>query len=428
MSRSIKIYVKVLKFKTYRIILKTSSMLLIFISFSLSAVQISQILTVRVWPFDTYTRIMLENKNNLKITNVVIKNPERLVINISNINLNTALKKIFKIKPNSFYIKQIHIRQHNSSVVRLVFELKKKIKSRIYIVPSNGNHKYCYIIDLYPIDSIDQIAIFIQNKKWYKSKLFSNNSIIIKNVALYAFNLQLKRIITIVLDPGHGGTDSGAISYRGNREKDIVLAIAKRLKRKIEKQTNMRAILTRDVDVFVPLGIRVQKARELKADLFVSIHADAFVESTARGSSVFVLSEKGASSTVARWLTNKENEVDLIIGGINIKLHDKQLASVLLDLSTTAQINDSLRVGKAVLNEISNINKLHRGSVEQASFAVLKAPDIPSILIEIAFISNPKEEARLTNNYYQNNMANAIFTGIKKYFAKNPPLAKNTIT
>jgi N-acetylmuramoyl-L-alanine amidase len=168
----------------------------------------------------------------------------------------------------------------------------------------------------------------------------------------------------------------------------------------------------------------VEKARKVQADLFVSIHADAFVQASARGSSVFVLSEKGASSSAARWLANKENEADNI-GGVNVQSHDKQLASVLFDLSTTAQINDSLKLGKAVLGEIGGINRLHKGSVEQAGFAVLKAPDIPSILIETAFISNPEEEARLKDNDYQDQLADAVVKGIRHYFAKNPPLAKS---
>ncbi|NHZ61809.1 AMIN domain-containing protein [Massilia sp. CCM 8694] len=235
------------------------------------------------------------------------------------------------------------------------------------------------------------------------------------------------RMMTIALDPGHGGEDPGAIGASGTREKDIVLAIAKRLKFKLEEQPNMRVMLTRDGDYFVPLGVRVDKARKVQADLFVSIHADAFMLPTARGSSVFVLSEKGATSTAARWLANKENLADAI-GGVNIQSHDKQIASVLLDLSTTAQINDSMKLGKAVLGEISGIAKLHKGSVEQAGFAVLKAPDIPSILIETAFISNPEEEAKLRDNGYQDQIAAAITKGIKRYFAANPPLAKGRQT
>ena len=234
-------------------------------------------------------------------------------------------------------------------------------------------------------------------------------------------------MVTIALDPGHGGEDPGAIGANGSREKDIVLAVAKRLKAKLEALPNTRVMLTRDGDYFVPLGQRVQKARKVQADLFVSIHADAFVSPTARGSSVFVLSEKGASSSAARWLANDQNKADLI-GGTNIATQDKLLASVLFDLSTTAQINDSLKLGKAVLREIGGINRLHKNAVEQAGFAVLKAPDIPSILVETAFISNREEEAKLRDEGYQNQLADAITKGIKRYFADNPPMAKSRLT
>ena len=239
---------------------------------------------------------------------------------------------------------------------------------------------------------------------------------------------KVARMITIALDPGHGGEDPGAIGANGSREKDIVLAIAKRLKAKLEQMPNTRVMLTRDGDYFVPLGTRVQKARKVQADLFVSIHADAWISPTARGSSVFVLSEKGASSSAARWLANDQNKADLIGGANMTGTADKHLASVLFDLSTTAQINDSLKLGKAVLKEIGGINRLHKASVEQAGFAVLKAPDIPSILVETAFISNPQEEARLNDNAYQDQLANAITNGIRRYFADNPPMAKSRQT
>ena len=240
---------------------------------------------------------------------------------------------------------------------------------------------------------------------------------------------KVARMVTIALDPGHGGEDPGAIGARGSREKDIVLAVAHRLKAKLEQLPNTRVMLTRDGDFFVPLNTRVQKARKVQADLFVSIHADAWVSPTARGSSVFVLSEKGASSSAARWLANDQNRADLV-GGVNLAggSADKQLASVLFDLSTTAQITDSLKLGKAVLKEIGGINRLHKAAVEQAGFAVLKAPDIPSILVETAFISNPEEEARLNDNAYQDQLANAITNGIRRYFADNPPMAKSRQT
>jgi N-acetylmuramoyl-L-alanine amidase len=230
-------------------------------------------------------------------------------------------------------------------------------------------------------------------------------------------------MLTIALDPGHGGEDPGASGRTGLREKDVVLRIAHRLKTLIDTQPNMRAYLTRDGDYFVPLHVRVQKARRVRADLFVSIHADAWIKPSASGSSVFALSHRGASSSAARWMANKENAADLI-GGVNLGSHDEQVAKVLLDLSTTAQIHDSLKLGNVFLEEIKKINRLHKDSVEQASFAVLKAPDIPSILVETAFISNPNEEALLKSNAHQDKLAMAMFTGIQRYLTTNPPLAR----
>jgi len=444
MSSSSEIRSKSLKSKTRRTILKAGGSLLIAVLTPLPA-QASQILAVRVWPSEDYTRVTLENDSNLKITNFIVKNPDRLVVDIEGIDLNSTLKDLVaKIQPNDPYIKQVRVAQNRPNVVRLVFDLKDEIKPQVFTLEPVGDYKYRFVIDLYPATPPDPIASLIQKGNWPKevqpdtkaplaeakpeaapAPAASDDAQLTKTAP--DGKLQLTRMITIALDPGHGGEDPGAIGSRGNREKDIVLSIAKRLKKKIEEQPNMRVMLTRDADFFVPLGMRVQKARKVQADLFVSIHADAFVQRTARGSSVFALSDKGASSTAARWMANRENSADMI-GGVNIKTHDKELASVLLDLSTTAQINDSLRVGNAVLKEIGGINKLHRGAVEQAGFAVLKAPDIPSILIETAFISNPEEEAKLTDNGYQDDMADAIMNGIKKYFAKNPPLAKNKLT
>ncbi|MPW16222.1 AMIN domain-containing protein [Paraburkholderia sp. CNPSo 3157] len=235
------------------------------------------------------------------------------------------------------------------------------------------------------------------------------------------------RLLTVAIDPGHGGEDPGAIGGSGTYEKHVALDIAKKLRAKIDAQPNMRAMMTRDADFFVPLNVRVQKARRVGADLFVSIHADAFTTPEASGSSVFALSEHGASSAAARWMANKENSSDQI-GGINIKSADASVNRALFDMSTTAQIRDSMRYGTFVLKEIGGINRLHKGSVEQAGFAVLKAPDIPSILVETAFISNPDEERRLNDDAYREKMANAILSGIKRYFAANPPLAKSRMT
>ena len=247
------------------------------------------------------------------------------------------------------------------------------------------------------------------------------------------------RLIIIAVDPGHGGEDPGAIGPGGTREKDVVLQIAQRLRDRINQaevnlqvgsgagqggRAAMRAFLTRDADYFVPLHVRVQKARRVQADLFVSIHADAFMTPTARGASIFALSQRGASSTAARWMADKENQADQV-GGLNIKAADTQVQRALLDMSTTAQINDSLKLGASLLREIGNVGKLHKPKVEQAGFAVLKAPDIPSVLVETAFISNPEEESRLGSDDYQNQLADAIMRGIARYFARNPPLAHN---
>ena len=242
---------------------------------------------------------------------------------------------------------------------------------------------------------------------------------------------QTDRIIIVALDPGHGGEDPGAIGPAGTREKDVVLRVAHLLRDRINATTvggnPMRAYLTRDGDYFVPLGTRVEKARRVQADLFVSIHADAFTTPAARGASVFALSQGGASSTAARWLANKENQADLV-GGLNVQSKDRHVQRALLDMSTTAQINDSLRLGTVLLGEIRHVGKLHKPRVEQAGFAVLKAPDIPSVLVETAFISNPEEEARLRSSAYQVQLADALMRGIESYFSKNPPLARNRIT
>jgi N-acetylmuramoyl-L-alanine amidase len=417
-----------------RTILKAGGTLLLAVLGAAPA-RAAQILAVRVWPAADYTRVTLENDSILKVTHTVIPDPDRLVVDIDGLDLNDALKGLVaQIKSGDPYIKQVRVGQFKPGVVRLVFDLKEKIKPQVFALAPAGPYKHRLIFDLYPVAPVDPIAAMIEKGEWARDdagKAVSPNASASASATtpIEAAKIEPKpgkvaRMVTIALDPGHGGEDPGAVGKAGSREKDIVLAIAKRLKAKIEELPNMRVMLTRDGDYFVPLGVRVDKARKVQADLFVSIHADAFVEPSARGSSVFVLSEKGATSSAARWLANKENLADTI-GGINIKSRDRQLASVLLDLSTTAQISDSIKLGKAVLGEIGGINRLHKGAVEQAGFAVLKAPDIPSILIETAFISNPQEEAKLVDSAHQDKIADAIVNGIRQYFAKNPPLAKS---
>jgi N-acetylmuramoyl-L-alanine amidase len=404
-------------------------------------VMAGNIVAVRAWPADDYTRITLEHDGNVHAKHFLLTNPDRLVVDVDGTELNTTLKELIsKIQPDDPYIQQVRVGQLNPKTVRLVFDLKTAVNPQVFPLAPIDKYKHRLVLDLYPKEPLDPIAALIMKGEWKndpepvqvvastpKKSIIdapSRKTALSEEPLKDAGKMQLKRMVTIVVDPGHGGEDSGAIGARGSKEKDVVLAIGKRLKAKIEQQPNMRVVMTRNADFFVPLGTRVQKARAVQADLFISIHADAFVQPTACGSSVFVLSEKGASSTAARWLAKRENAADLI-GGVNIKKHDRQLASVLLDLSTTAQIKNSMKLGNAVLNEMGGINRLHKGSVEQAAFAVLKAPDIPSILVETAFISNPEEEAKLNNDAHQENIANAILNGVKKYFAKNPPRVRN---
>jgi N-acetylmuramoyl-L-alanine amidase len=451
-----------------RTVLKAGGTLLLSVLAPLPA-GAAQILAVRVWPAEDYTRVTLENDSNLKATHFIVNDPPRLVVDIDGLALNDTLKSLVaKVESNDPYIKQVRVGQNRPNVVRLVFDLKEEVKPQVFTLAPVAGYRHRLIFDLYPVRPVDPIAAMIASGNWSQddaapgapapspapgasqaapSAVASNEQQVAgaqgslpaappsappsapnapPQMNCCAAPAKVKRMVTIALDPGHGGEDPGATGATGAHEKDIVLAIAKRLKAKLEDLPNFRVMLTRDGDYFVPLGTRVEKARKVQADLFVSIHADAFVEPTARGSSVFVLSEKGASSSAARWLANDQNKADLI-GGVNLGSHDKQLASVLLDLSTTAQINDSLKLGKAVLTEIGGINRLHRGAVEQAGFAVLKAPDIPSILVETAFISNPEEEARLRDNGYQEQIADAITKGVRRYFANNPPMAKGRL-
>ncbi|QJE00644.1 AMIN domain-containing protein [Massilia forsythiae] len=439
----------------------------------------AQIMAVRVWPADEYTRVTLENDSVLKATHFMVADPPRMVVDIEGLALNETLKSLVaKVESNDPYIKHVRVGQNRPNVVRLVFDLKETVRPQVFTAPPVAGYRNRLIFDLYPLHPVDPLTTMIAQEKWSQAEVAAATPLppaqpgtpTVGQVApapvakleadaaragttpaqplpttptLPSPTLQAQvqaqaqaqakalpggskvtRMITIALDPGHGGEDPGATGATGAHEKDIVLEIAKRLKGKLESLPNMRVMLTRDADFFVPLGQRVEKARKVQADLFVSIHADAFIQPSARGSSVFVLSEKGASSSAARWLATDQNKADLI-GGVNFGSHDKELASVLFDLSTTAQISDSLKLGKAVLSEIGGINRLHKGSVEQAGFAVLKAPDIPSILVETAFISNPEEEARLRDDAYQNQLADAITKGIKRYFAYNPPLAKS---
>ncbi|MCF8164252.1 MAG: N-acetylmuramoyl-L-alanine amidase [Burkholderiaceae bacterium] len=431
MSRTISLQPKSLKPISRRTVLKAGATLLLSL-LGHGMARAAQIVAVRVWPAKDYTRVTLENDSKLKATHFTIKDPHRLVVEIEGVDLDNKLKSLVaKIQSNDPYIAQVRVGQNRPGVVRLVFDLKEEVQPQVFSLDPVGEYKHRLIFDLYPQTPSDPITELL--KKGSAPPIVTEKPPAdLPDTAKASEDddkdgQKLTRLVTIALDPGHGGEDPGAVGRGGSLEKNVVLSIARRLKARLEQQANVRVMLTRDGDYFVPLNVRVQKARKVQADLFVSIHADAFVEPTARGSSVFALSEKGASSTAARWLANKENAADLI-GGINIRSKNQHLASVLLDLSTTAQINDSLKLAKSVLGEIGTINRLHKAQVEQAGFAVLKAPDIPSILVETAFISNPEEEARLSDENYQDQMADALMRGIRKYLIKHPSLTRNRLT
>lgn len=370
----------------------------------------SHIDSARIWPAQDYTRLTLESKSPIAHNLLIIEHPDRLVLDLDNISLSDALKQLpSKVGESDPYIKAIRIGRFKPGVIRIVLDLKTKVSPQIFSLKPIADYGDRLVLDIYPKQDA-LMALLSKPKEQAASSPAPEKS----------------RPITIAVDAGHGGEDPGAHGLNGSLEKNVTLAIAKRLKQLIDDTPNMHAVLTRDGDYFIPLHGRVVKARRAKADLFVSIHADASPSRDARGSSVFALSERGATSVAARWLAKRENESDLI-GGVDLSVKDPYLAKTLLDLSQTASINDSLRLGKDVLRELRSFNPLHSSLVEQAGFAVLKAPDIPSILVETAFISNPDEERQLDDPEYQKKIAGAIFGGIERYFSQNPALARSNL-
>jgi N-acetylmuramoyl-L-alanine amidase len=397
-------------------------------------------MAVRIWPAVDYTRVTLEHDAPIKYTHFTVENPDRLVVDIEGVEFNSVLDSLArKVATDDPYIKLLRAGRFKPGVVRLVMELKTKVAPQVFELKPAGEYSYRLVLDVYPVDPPDPMMALLQGRQDavepYKldpeppvaqNKPVEAPAQTVDNKAPEVHTSKksgkpvVDRLITITLDPGHGGEDPGAVGKGGSYEKNVTLAVAKRLKARIDAEPNMRAVLTRDSDFFVPLQMRVQKARRVQSDLFLSIHADAWIKPDARGSSVFVLSERGASSTQARLLAQRENEADLV-GGVNLGAKDLFLARTLLDLSQTATINDSLKLGKYLLGELGGVNTLHKNHVEQASFAVLKAPDIPSALIETAFISNPEEERRLNDDAYQDKLADAIVRGVRQYFIKHPP-------
>ena len=410
-----------------------------------------KISALRIWPAQDYTRLTIESAQPLKFNLLGAKNPERLVLDLENVELS-GLQGLLsgKLSANDPWIAALRAGQNKPGLVRLVLDLRSEVRPQLFTLKPVGNYGHRLVLDIYPAQPADPLMALLDKPAERGNDGAAANSNATNNAASNAVNGNAastsnstptpadsagsnkvarpgQRLLTVAIDPGHGGEDPGARGRSGSWEKDVTLTIARKLKAAIDAEPGLRGVLTRDADYFMALQARVDKARRMKADLFVSVHADSFVHPHARGSSVFALSERGATSTAARWLAKRENEADLI-GGVNLAVKDKFLAMTLADLSLTAQINDSLKLGKAVLGELGGINTLHKAHVEQAGFAVLKAPEIPSILVETAFISNPEEERRLNDDAYQQRMVQAMLKGIKRYFAANPPLNRPTVT
>ena len=421
----------------------------------------ASLVAVRVWPADEYTRVTLESDTVLSVKHFMADNPRRLVIDIDGLELSPKLRELVgKVHADDPYIAGVRVGQNQPRVVRLVLDLKQATAPQLFTLEPAAAYQHRLVFDLHPVQEADPLLALINEKQSAEQKAAEavQDALgefigrvgktptppatppgppappgpvgppvpappVIAQKPSPMTQEKIDRLIIVALDPGHGGEDPGAIGPSGLREKDVVLSVAMKLRDKLNAEPGMRAMLTRDADFFVPLHERVRKARRVQADLFVSIHADAFLNPQARGASVFALSQGGATSAAARWMASKENASD-IVGGVNFKAKDSTVMRAMLDMSTSAQIKDSMKLGGEVLGQIGKVGRLHKAKVEQAGFAVLKAPDIPSILVETAFISNPEEEAKLRDADYQQELVEALATGIKRYFAKNPPLAR----
>ena len=421
----------------------------------------AEIVAVRVWPAAEYTRVTIESDAALVARHSLVEGPDRLVIDIDGLELSAQLKELLgKVRADDPYIGGVRVGQNQPRTVRLVIDLKQAAAPQVFTLAPVAAYRHRLVFDLYPAQARDPLLELIRDKQRAEAEAAgavrdalgefigkvergdtsrpaspdAASAAALPQVARQTpvprapsaeVVRRVERLVIVALDPGHGGEDPGAIGPNGLKEKDVVLSVALALRDKLNALPNMRAFLTREADFFVPLAERVRKARRVQADLFISLHADAFTNPAARGASVFALSDRGATSTAARWLANKENAADAV-GGVNLRAnHDTHVMRMLLDMSTTAQVKDSLRVGGEVLGQLDRVARLHKPRVEQAGFAVLKAPDIPSILVETAFISNPDEEAKLASPAYRARLVDALLSGIRRYFAKNPPLARN---
>lgn len=411
---------------------------------------VNQLKGLRYWPSQDYSRITFETSQPMDYALFALHDPKRLVMDLKDIPANSSLQNLCdQINAGKDpWISKLRYATNRPGVLRLVMELRNNVNPTVFNLQPVGDYGYRLVMDIYPsnpdkhptsaanllhIDtdnpphSSSDVGPSMQDlitQAGRGSDMVEPTSTALLKPTLPDTTLPSKRgaaqhPIIIVIDPGHGGEDPGAHGQGGTLEKNVTLAIGRRVADKLNALDNVRAVLTRNADFFIPLAERVDKARRLNADLFVSIHADAFINPDAHGSSVFTLSEHGATSAAARWLAKSENNADLV-GGVNVGVKDRDLAKTLIDLSQTATNNDSRHLARNVLYQLADVNQLHHGSVEEAGFAVLKAPDIPSILVETAFISNPEEEKKLIDDSYQDQLASAIVAGIQRYFASDP--------
>jgi N-acetylmuramoyl-L-alanine amidase len=433
----------------------------------------SVVRAVRVWPAALYTRVTIESDSALTVTHQRLGNPERLVIDIEGLDLSPQLRDLVsKVRPDDPFIAGLRVGQFQPRIVRMVLDLKQGVSPQLFSLAPVASYQHRLVFDLHPTVEQDPLLQFLQDKLQAEAKAqrrvddalgdfigrvgqgggtpaptpaaqvpaaspgSAQTPTALPPMAATPSgpapapsepspqDLQrLERLNVVAIDPGHGGEDPGAIGPKGLKEKDVVLSIGLQLRDRINATPGMRAFMTRDGDYFVPLGERVRRARRVQADLLVSIHADAFFTPQARGASVYALSTQGASSSAARWMAERENASDAV-GGINAQVADAQVMRAMLDMSTTAQINDSLQLGSVLLGQLDRVGRLHKRKVEQAGFAVLKAPDVPSVLVETAFISNPEEERRLADPEFQASLVEALHRGLRQYFARNPPMAR----
>ena len=465
---------------TRRHFLSNSALLLSFSFLPLSGVRASQIVAVRMWPAEEYTRLTIEHDQPIRFRYFVIRNqkPMQMAVDVQGILLTDHLIKMVEaIKPEDPYISKIKVAQNTANTIRISVVFKKDVDPQVFSLKPFGDYRYRLVFDIYPMEQQDPLMSIIQKEEKEKdvigrlleqvaegqkrmeehrmdsgrdaigdliAGITSGTAVPVKPTNVPKTSIENKkntvtqtkkeptkktqpktsssRNLIIAIDPGHGGEDPGAIgrTYK-TREKDVVLSISRILCQELNKLKGIKAVLTRNGDYFVSLNRRIMKARAAKADFFVSIHADAWINSKAKGSSVFCLNSRGKVSSQNKWLARNQNSADRI-GGVNLRAQDVQIAKILMDMSFTAQIADSLEYGHIVLKEVARINQLHKQYVEQANFAVLKAPDIPSILVETAFLSNPREERNLRSSYFQKKMAQAIGNGILKAFNRKAVL------